>query len=466
MLFLSLSGCIDLPGRERENGFDVSKTVIEGEYDGKNTRNESVIRISKVENSPPAEDVYALLHDPNGTYMDWHAFGENPGRRHPISAITTIGGQWCDENEDITWLDYYEDHLLRADEEFYISNELVPPDAEGFKFILEYKNGKILLEVEIEPAETNGNVPKPIEGTLEDIDFYIEITNTTLVDGKFNVTCCLKNTGKNQVTISGPGLGFPTLDFFIYTPENTIVHYLGPWVRCRCLPGGIGLQPDEYYNWTSTIGSIHQIWGVDNQEPYVESFVFKPGNFAIYGNYSSSINKSGNFSTLNGWTHSNLINFTLKDSTSTPIEQLKCKPKVIVTGTNYTSNPSSVPYHDVHAQFSSNYTGANLCHELRNLTMESMKEQVEKLGENSTILYESIKVTYSCWEERPYRIPCYAEKALYKSEWIWAIAFNRANGFEDRIEHFDLYFVSISTIEAQYIHGCNSTAVIFHTGCY
>ena len=144
---------------------------------------------------------------------------------------------------------------------------------------------------------------------------------------------------------------------------------------------------------------------------------------------------------------------------------LICEPVVKVTGYNYTANSNSVPYQDIHSKFADNYTGSDLSRELRDDIIDSMQKQAEELGENSTILYEAIKVTYADWAYRPYRIPCYAEKAMYKNETIWALAFNRANSFEDGIEHFDLYFVSISTLQAQYIHGCNSTAIIYHTGC-
>ena len=94
-----------------------------------------------------------------------------------------------------------------------------------------------------------------------------------------------------------------------------------------------------------------------------------------------------------------------------------------------------------------------------------MAEKTKDLSENATILKEAIKVTYYDWEARPYRIPCYAEMARYNNDWIWAIGFNRANGFEDGLEHFDLYFVSISAIQAQYISGCNSTAIVYQFGC-
>jgi hypothetical protein len=458
---LTSFGCITI---ETEEPFDVSKTKVEAQYMGKNSVNDSIVKIILVENSPRAEDVFALIEDPNGEPLPWHAFGENPGEKHPISAISHIDISGVRGNEDISWNDIYEDHKLRPDEEFFISKEIVPPNASGYKFVLEHKKGKRILEVEIEPLETTKKEPKPMEGTMKDIKFHIEIEDNSIIDGEFKVSCSLKNMGEESVTLFGPGLGFPTLDFFIYTPEDTIIHYLGPWVRCRCLPDSIELTSGEYHKWISTIGGKNQIWGEDNNDDYIESYKFKPGNYIMYGNYTSDLESSGNSTTVSGWTQSNIIYFTLKD-TSTSSGQLKCEPEVWVTGINYTSSPFSVPYKNVHTNFSENYTGTNLSVELRNLTMKSMLGQAEELGENTTILYESIKVTYYDWGARPNRIPTYAEKAIYNDEWVWAIAFNRANGHEGGIEHIDIFFVSISTIQTQYSSGCNSTAIVFQIGC-
>jgi hypothetical protein len=98
--------------------------------------------------------------------------------------------------------------------------------------------------------------------------------------------------------------------------------------------------------------------------------------------------------------------------------------------------------------------------------MQNMTKKTNDLGGNSTILFEAIKVIYNdSWNERPTRIPCYAEKAFYKNESVWVIAFNRANNFEGGIDHFDIYFVSIPIIKAQYISGCNPTAIVHHFGC-
>jgi len=145
--------------------------------------------------------------------------------------------------------------------------------------------------------------------------------------------------------------------------------------------------------------------------------------------------------------------------------QLECEPTVVVTGINYSLNPNSVPYDDSHNIFTENYTASDLSIELRDKIIQSMMEKADELGENSTVLYEAIKVIYyDNWDEKPYSIPCYAEKAFYNNESVWVIAFNRANG-PGSIGHFDLYFVSISTLEAQYNSGCESTTIVYHFGC-
>jgi hypothetical protein len=146
--------------------------------------------------------------------------------------------------------------------------------------------------------------------------------------------------------------------------------------------------------------------------------------------------------------------------------ELKCEPVVVVTGLNYSLDPKSVPYGESHSNFSQNYTGIDLSIELRDAIIQNMTEKAKDLGENSTILFEAIKVIYNnSWDKRPAKIPCYAEKAVYKNESVWIIAFNRANSFEGGIGHFDIYFVSVPIIEAQYISGSNSTAIVHHFGC-
>jgi hypothetical protein len=130
-------------------------------------------------------------------------------------------------------------------------------------------------------------------------------------------------------------------------------------------------------------------------------------------------------------------------------------PVVVVTDTDYTSDPDAVPYTDIHDEFAEHYSGADLSIELRNEMISSMQEQALELGENAGTLYHCIKATYTDWDERPMRIPCYAEKCIYEDKAIWAIAFNRANSFdEESLEHFDLFFVTISTHEIVYQTGC------------
>ena len=159
------------------------------------------------------------------------------------------------------------------------------------------------------------------------------------------------------------------------------------------------------------------------------------------------------------------INSNQEDSLVTDIE-LFCEPVVVVTGFNYSSEPISVPFSEIHSIFVHNYTGSDLSIELRDVIIQNMTEKADILGENSSILFEAIKVIYNeSWDERPTRIPCYAEKAVYENESVWVIAFNRANSVEGEINHFDLYFVSIPILEAQYISGCNSTAIVYHFGC-
>ena len=145
---------------------------------------------------------------------------------------------------------------------------------------------------------------------------------------------------------------------------------------------------------------------------------------------------------------------------------MKCEPIVSITGTNYTSFENPVPYEEIHRKIAENYSGNNLSIELRDLYVQHILNKADDFEENSTILFEAIKLAYYDWDERPNKIPCYVEKAVYKNESVWVIAFNRANGFDEgSLGHYELYFVSISTIETQYQTGCNSTAFLYWEEC-
>jgi len=135
--------------------------------------------------------------------------------------------------------------------------------------------------------------------------------------------------------------------------------------------------------------------------------------------------------------------------------EVKCDPVVVVTGKDYTSDPVSVPYEETHSEFAENYSGADLSVGLRDEIINIMRDKAEELGEDAEVLYQCIKATYTNWNERPNRIPCYAEKCRYEDEATWAIAFNRANSFdEESLGHFDLFFVSIADYEILYYTGC------------
>lgn len=134
----------------------------------------------------------------------------------------------------------------------------------------------------------------------------------------------------------------------------------------------------------------------------------------------------------------------------------ECEPVVIVTNTDYTSNPETVPFTEIHEVFAENYAGADLSIALRDELITQMQGKAEEINEDPAVLYQCIRATYSVWDERPNRIPCYAEKCMYEGQSTWAVAFNRANSFDETsLEHFDLYFVS-----------CTSYDTLYHTGCF
>jgi hypothetical protein len=137
---------------------------------------------------------------------------------------------------------------------------------------------------------------------------------------------------------------------------------------------------------------------------------------------------------------------------------IDCEPIVILTNTDYTYDPESVPFSAIHEIFAESYAGADLSTELRATIIERMWQKAEDIGEDPQILYLCIVSTYPDWNVRPNRIPCYAERCRYQGQTIWAIAFNRANSFDEpSLSHFDLYFVSYATYDTLYHAGCFGT---------
>ena len=132
-----------------------------------------------------------------------------------------------------------------------------------------------------------------------------------------------------------------------------------------------------------------------------------------------------------------------------------CEPVVIYSNTDYTYDPASVPFTATHDIFAETYAGEDLSVELRSDLIEQMQRKAEDIGADPQILYQCIAATYPDWNTRPNRIPCYAEKCRYDGQTIWAIAFNRANSFDEpSLSHFDLYFVSHATYDTLYHNGC------------
>lgn len=136
-------------------------------------------------------------------------------------------------------------------------------------------------------------------------------------------------------------------------------------------------------------------------------------------------------------------------------EETPPEPVVVVSGIDYYTNPLNVPYHDAHNAFADYYTGSDLCLELRAEIIEKMSARAESLYQNSDVLQDCIKAIYSDWSARPNRIPCYAERCLYDKFDVWAIAYNRANSFdEESVSHWDLVFVD-----------CNTHLIVLWLGC-
>ncbi|MGA1821400.1 MAG: hypothetical protein ACMUIG_02610 [Thermoplasmatota archaeon] len=256
------------------------------------------------------------------------------------------------------------------------------------------------------------------------------------------------------------GEGNRTLDVFVTTPEGYKIHCIGPVIES--LPQAVILRANQ------TITESVNLSGIPMGRSYDDlgnEYQFGPGLYSIYAVYTSCEMASSSGMETDGWqgsVRSRTHTFRIK-SVQNPLE---LDPVVKVTNHNYTGDPRSVPYQDIHDKFSSKYTGSDVDSEFRDALSQRMSELSEDVGENGTLLRVCINATYSDLTVRPNRIPTYAEKCTYNGEDIWAIAFNRCNGWEDGIGHFDLYFVSIPVVESGWVHGCNVTAILHCDGCY
>lgn len=136
--------------------------------------------------------------------------------------------------------------------------------------------------------------------------------------------------------------------------------------------------------------------------------------------------------------------------------ELLCEPVVVSTGADHTSDPQDLPFWGIHTEFAENYSGHDLSISLRHDVIQNMEDKADSLGEDAEILYDCVRATYEDWTIRPHRIPCYAEKCSYENVEVWAIAFNRANSFdEENLSHVDVFFMSCSSQEVLYYFGCD-----------
>lgn len=250
-----------------------------------------------------------------------------------------------------------------------------------------------------------------------------------------------------------------TLDLFVTTPEGYEIHCIGAVIEC--IPPAILLRSNQ------TITESINLTGIAMGRSYDDvgnEYEFGLGLYRIYAIYTSYLAnvEDPEEEPWQGSVRSRTHTFRIRSTQS----ELELDPVVKATNHNYTDDPRSVPYQDIHEKFSSEYRGSDLNTDFRDALSERMSELAEDLSENGTLLRECVNATYDDLDQRPNRIPTYAEKCTYKGEDIWAIAFNRCNGWEDGIGHFDLYFVSIPTIESGWVHGCNGTAIVFYDGCY
>ena len=143
----------------------------------------------------------------------------------------------------------------------------------------------------------------PKSGTLEDIDFTIVINQTYRYGDNINIFCTLTNNGDNATNISCPALTNGNLNFYIHTPNESVIYYVGP-LLLMIVPS-FNLSPGESYQWNLTI--VNQNPELTPQWWYgltttTDKYGFPVGSYELFGNYSYDYSK---------WVHSNLVEFDI-----------------------------------------------------------------------------------------------------------------------------------------------------------
>ncbi|MFO7618998.1 MAG: hypothetical protein R6W91_05020 [Thermoplasmata archaeon] len=146
---------------------------------------------------------------------------------------------------------------------------------------------------------------KSNESTIKNLTFEISIDEEFEVSDEIIVSCKFTNIANNQTSFYEPDLsiasptGFvPSLNFFIFTPNETIIYYIGG--LNLIVPPIITLAPHETYERNET---LHGVWGsYSNRTDYT----FPPGSYELFGNYSS-VGPLGN----EVWLRSNLAHFEI-----------------------------------------------------------------------------------------------------------------------------------------------------------
>ena len=143
----------------------------------------------------------------------------------------------------------------------------------------------------------------------ETLSFTIEPEKLEYAAGeRIVIEAELKNIGNESVNVSGMGIGLgpPTLDFEITTPDGRVIHFLGPFALT--MPSGVRLAPGDEHNYTAIINEPFWKWGNDD----INSYNFTtPGEYRVKGVYKSSPSKCLDITVWEGILYSNVITFTI-----------------------------------------------------------------------------------------------------------------------------------------------------------
>lgn len=147
-----------------------------------------------------------------------------------------------------------------------------------------------IISIKRIPLLIRGYLPIKLSLIKEIVDqpelvFDISLDSSFLMNESIPVKATITNSGKIPVKVSKLSLKMQSLDFYILTPDNKKLHYIGE--LHRCYPEHILLKPGQKHSQVFDITDEENPFGESEDNPYDFSTA---GTYEIVGRYTSHSN--------------------------------------------------------------------------------------------------------------------------------------------------------------------------------